>query len=102
MIDWWILDCIRLKRILPHEWYRPLADDPFLTGYRFHFFQLEAGEEIEIDGKGVMNSDGNSMPISTLKALVKRLGGTVAENIDHDTTHIISQFHCEHLPGSRA
>ena len=98
MIDWWILDSIRLKRILPLEWYRPIINNPFLTSFRFHFFQLE--EETNSDFEYQHNTlvdESKLIPIYLIKSLLKRFGASVTDSIDPLTTHVITQFQCEHL-----
>lgn len=86
VFDWWILDSIQLKRVLPFEWYRPLSDNPFLAAFRFHFFSLELND-----------TNADDLPLNLIVSLVKRFGASVSDSIDPLTTHIITQFQCEHL-----
>ena len=86
-MDWWILDCIRLKKVLPLNWYEPRAQNPFLVDFTFHFFQLEDVEDCI----------GESFPLSLVKGLIGKFGARISETIDPQTTHVITQFQCEHL-----
>lgn len=91
------MDSIRLKRVLPFEWYQPIIENPFLASCRFHFFQLE---EDEIDfgyQQNTLVDESNSLPIDLIKSLLKRFGASIADSIDPQTTHVITQFQCEHL-----
>ena len=89
MIDWWILDSLRLKILLPISLYHPLSDNPFLSPFHFHFFQLEEGPEINI-----LDFEEN---YRVVKNLIRKFGGTVTDTIEQKTTHVITQFQCEHL-----
>lgn len=93
MIDWWILDSIRLKRPLPFEFYRPIIENPFLASFHFHFFQLEDDDAEQ----NTLVDEDKVIPIDLIKSLLKRLGASVADTLDPLTTHVITQFQCEHL-----
>lgn len=97
MIDWWILDSIRLKRTLPLEWYRPIIENPFLASYRFHFFQLDEEADNFDSQHNTLVDESRILPIDLIKSLLKRFGATVTDTIDPLTTHVITQFQCEHL-----
>lgn len=97
MIDWWIMDCLRLKRILPLDWYRPIHENPFLAPYQFHFFELDELDNNYNNSLLIEDENLSSMPINLIKSILKRFGGTVTDTIQPQTTHIITQFQCDHL-----
>lgn len=41
--------------------------------------------------------ESKAIPIDFIKSLLKRFGASVADSIDPSTTHVITQFQCEHL-----
>lgn len=92
------MDSIRLKRVLPFEWYRPIIENPFLASFRFHFFQLEDENINDFESQhNTLVDESKSLPINLIISILKRFGASVAESIDPQTTHVITQFQCEHL-----
>lgn len=82
------MDSLRLSTALPLEWYRPLSDNPFLAPFRFHFFTIEDYDLTHFE---------TECPVDLIISVVKKFGATVADCIDPATTHIVTQFQCEHL-----
>ena len=83
---------------MPLDWYRPLHENPFLSSFRFHFFELEEAESV-FDSNSLLIEDESlsSIPFDLIKLIIKRFGGTISDTIDPQTTHVVTQFQCEHL-----
>lgn len=98
MIDWWILDSIRLKQVMPFNWYRPIIENSFLSSFRFHFFHLEdESEDFNSQHHTLIADETKHLPIDLIKSILKRFGASVADSLDPSTTHVVTQFQCEHL-----
>ena len=82
------------------DWYRPIHENAFLSSFHFHFFELEEASNLEGSQNDNISDEAeclNSMPIDLIKSVIKRFGGTISDTIDPQTTHIITQFQCDHL-----
>ena len=86
-----------MKRTLPFEFYRPIIENPFLSPFRFHFFHLEDADADADSEQNTLVDEDKAIPIDFIKLLLKRFGASVTETIDPFTTHVITQFQCEHL-----
>lgn len=79
---------------LPISLYHPLSDNPFLSPFHFHFFLLEEEHENKVFENSIVDFEEDNR---VLMNLIRKFGGTVTDTIDEKTTHVITQFQCEHL-----